>query len=278
MQTAPTVRLAPDVPDLAALGAREPGDLLADPPRVETAARIEPFGAWLRVPLPGTPDRTGRQHERPRGAGTGYLWFKRFGAGAPAWRARFTHPRSTSLAAREWNLACHLQAAGVTTPQLAALIEAPGIVTADASVLIVRELEGFVPLRPWLASERDAARRANALESLALALGAALRCGAWLPRTDADNLMLQARDSDDCVALQLTNLGSEQAILRERGLVRARLPAIAFTDLGEGRIRRQLAARARSAWLAGLQRELAPVLRPGESDTFAGALSSVGVG
>ncbi len=265
MQTAPTVRLAPDVPDLAALGAREPGDLLLESPRLETAARIEPFGAWLRVPLPGTPDRAGRQHERPRGAGTGYLWLKRFGAGAPAWRARFTHPRSTSLAARQWNLACHLQAAGVTTPQLVALVEAPGIVTAGASVLIVRELEGFVPLRAWLASGRDAALRARGLESLALALAAVLRCGAWLPRTSANNLLLQARDSDDCVALQITNLGSEQALLRERGLVRARLPSIAFTDLGDGRIRPALAARARSAWLAGVQRELADLLAPHEA-------------
>lgn len=273
MRTAPTIRLAPDVPDLAALGAREPADLLRDPPRVETAARIEPLGAWLRVPLPGTPDRSGRQHERPRGAGTGYVWFKRFAAGAAAWRARLTHPRSTSLAAREWNLACHLQAAGVTTPQLVALIEAPGVVTADASVLVVRELEGFVALREWLASERHDGLRARGLESLALALAAALRCGAWLPRTSAENLMIQVRDSDDCVALQITNLGSEQALLRERGLVRARLPSIAFTELADGRIRRSVSARARSTWLASLQSELAPLLAPGEALEFAQRVS-----
>jgi hypothetical protein len=263
--TQANLRLAPDVPDLAALGAHDVEDLLWDPPRVETAARLERVGSAWRVPLPGTVDRNGRQHERPRGAGTGYLFLHRYGGGVAALRARITHPRSSSLAARHWNLICRLQASGVTTPQLAALVERPGAVTSSASVLITRELEGFTTLRKWLESERDPAHRARGLESLSLALEAVLRCGAWLPRTSLDNLLLQTRDGDDCAALQITNLGTEQAILRERGLVRARLPSIAFTQFADGRLFEKLSNTRRERWMSALRAQTAPLLAPGEA-------------
>lgn len=252
-----TVRLAPDVPDLAALGASHPDDLLADPPRVATAARIERVGNAWRLPLPGTPDREGRQHEKPRGAGTGQLFVHRYGGGWPALRARLSHPRSTSLAARHWNIACHLQANGVTTPQLVALVEQPGPLGAPLSVLITRELEGFVSLRTWLGSPLESAARQRGLESLERALDAVQRCGVTLPEATLDNVMLQARASDDCVALQLTNLGSEQAILRERGLVRSRLPTIAFTQLRGASIDSRAASRRGARWVTALQRDVA---------------------
>ncbi len=263
--TQASLRLAPDVPDLAALGARDAEELLEDPPRIETAARIERVGSALRVPLPGTPDRNGRQHERPRGAGTGYLFLHRYSGAVAALRARVTHPRSSSVAARHWNLICHLQASGVTTPQLAALVERPSAVASSESVLLTRELEGFTALRKWLESERDPAARARGLESLSLALEAVLRCGAWLPRTTLDNLLLQTRDGDDCAALQITNLGTEQAILRERGLVRARRPSIAFTQFAGGRLFEKLSKTRRERWLAALRAQLAPLLGPGET-------------
>jgi hypothetical protein len=69
--------------------------------------------------------------------------------------------------------------------------------------------------------------------------------------------MLQARASDDCVALQLTNLGSEQAILRERGLVRSRLPTIAFTQLRGASLDSRPEPRRGARWSTHLQRELA---------------------
>jgi len=251
------VRLAPDVPDLAALGALESADLLCEPPRVVTAARAERAGHAWRVPLPGTPDRDGRQHEKPRGAGTGQLFVHRYGGGWPALRARLSHPRSTSLAARYWNIACHLQAHGVTTPQLVALLEQPGPLAAPLSVLITRELEGFVSLRAWAGSPLDAAARERGLESLERALDAVQRCGVSLPGATLDNVLLQVRASDECVALQLTNLGAEQAILRERGLVRSRLPTIAFTQLRGAGIEKRPARLRGARWATTLQRELA---------------------
>jgi hypothetical protein len=255
-----TCKLAPDVPGLEALGASDASDFLEDPPRVVTGDRVERVGSALRLPLPGTPDSTGRQREKPRGAGTGRLYLHRYRGGFAGWRARFTHPRSASLAARHWNLICHLQAHGLAAPQLVALIERGPGVTASESVVITRELEGFVSLAEWLASERERGARRRALRSVALAFQQLFRCGAWLPRTSATNLLVQARDSEDCAALQITNLRSEQQLFHGLDVVRARLPAIAFTSFDRGRILGEVPPAKRVEWLAKLSRETESLL------------------
>jgi hypothetical protein len=211
------------------------------------------------VPLPGTPDEHGRQHERPRGAGTGYLWLERFDSGGVAGvRARITHPRSSSVAARHWNLICHLQAHGVVAPQLVAVGERGASPFGAQSFLITRELAGFVPLARFLADERDSSLRRRALHSLALAGAQVLRCGAWLPCTTLDGVMVQTHD-DQCAALQVVDLRSEQHELRARGLVRGRLPAIAFTQFVGGSLRATIAARRQSEWWSKLGREAKPL-------------------
>ncbi len=200
------VKLASDVPGLEALGASAPDDFFAVPPRLVTADRALQLGDSYSLPLPGTVDADGKQHEKPRGAGTGQLLVRRFAPAAfEAWRVRFTHPRSTSSAARHWNLMCHLQAQGLATPPLVALFERHG---GAESVLVTRELDDFEALSAWLAREhlRDVRRRG--LASLALALAQLLRCGAWLPRTTLANVMIQTPESHDCVALKLVNLAS----------------------------------------------------------------------
>jgi len=250
------LKLAPDVPGLDALGARELDDLFAEPPRTVTAARSRRAGSRFVVPLPGTPDDAGLQHEKPRGAGTGLLHVERFGRGGMSGlSARFTHPRSTSLAARAWNLACHLQAHGVATPQLVALAERGASLFGAESVLVTRELEGFVSLREFLRTTDKRSERRRALHSLALTLVQIERCGAWLPATSADNVMVQ-RDDEDCVAIKIVNLHSEQALLRERGLARSRLPSVALTCLAGGSIRTSMSASEREAWLVALAREI----------------------
>jgi hypothetical protein len=260
-----TLKLAPDIPSLESLGASAPDDFFADPPRVVTADRATNVGSAIRLPLPGTPDEHGRQHETPRGAGTGYLQLCRFPAGGlEGWRARLTQPRSSSLAARQWNLICHLRAHGLAAPDLVALGERNSGAIASESFLITRELEGFVPLAEWLAQTRDRATRRRGLRSLALALAQLFHSGAWLPRTSFAGLMIQTRDGDDCAAIQLVNLASEQDVLRERGLVRARLPAIAFTQFARGRIVPTISARRRKELLAALAREAGSLVSPRE--------------
>jgi hypothetical protein len=265
-QTDGSLVLAPDVPSIEALGATSADDFFAVPPRTATAPRSTRSGDAWRVALPGTPDEHGRQHEQARGAGTGYLLVRAWrSGGVELARARLTTPRSTSLAARHWNLACHLRAHGIVAPQLVAFGQRGSAIAARESFLIVRELEGFVPLSRWLETTRDARERRRGMKSLGLALAALFRSRTWLPQTALDNVHVAGSDGD-CAALQITNLRSEQGLLRERDLVRARLPAVAFTALDGGRIVRRidLARRVellRALAAPGTERELAYVAR-----------------
>lgn len=254
------LKLAPDVPGLEALGASTLDDLFADPPRTVTSGRARRLGESWIVPLPGTPDEHGRQHEKPRGAGTGLLYVRRFAPGGVAGvRARFTRPRSSSLAARHWNVICHLQANGLAAPQLVALAERGASLLGSESVLVTRDLEGFVPLRTFLETVDRRVERRRALHSLALALVQLARCGAGLPSTTLDNLRVQ-RDDEDCVALKIVNLQSEQSLLRERELARTRLPAIAFTSFSGARLGRRPDARELDSLLVALAGAAGPLL------------------
>lgn len=265
---AQTIRFAPEVPGLDALGAGSLDDLFARPPRVVTGARARRVGDSWRIPLPGTPDEHGVQHERPRGAGTGHVLLRQWHSGAlELARARLTAPRSSSVAARQWNLTCHLRAHGVLAPELVALAERGGPIAARESCLIVRELAGFVPMSQWLSQPRPAAERERGVQSLGLAFAALLRCGVWLPLTTLENVHIASAESD-CAALQIANLQGEQALLRERDLERARLPAIAFTNLDRGRILPSIDPARRRLFVERLLAtsafagELAPALRP----------------
>lgn len=229
------LKLAPDVPSLEALGASSLDDLFADPPRTVTSDRARRAGERWIVPLPGTPDDDGRKHEKPRGAGTGLLHVQRFDSGGFAgFRARFTQPRSSSLAARHWNVMCHLQAHGLATPQLVALAERGVSPLGRESVLVTRDLEGFVSLRTFFETVTKSADRRRALHSLELTLLQLERAGVSLPGITLDTLLVQ-RDDEDCVALKIVNLQSEQMLLKERRLGRTRLPAIAFTSFVDAR-------------------------------------------
>lgn len=234
--------LAPDVPDVAALGANAPDDFLSEPPKLVTADRARRDGAWWRIPLPGTPDENGVQRERPRGAGTGTLLVRSWrGSALERWRARVTAPCSSSLAARYWNLNCHLRAHGVGAPQLVAM----GELGRSQSFVVVRALDGFAPLSQWRSSTLEADARERGERSLELAIDALARCGAWLPENALDNVLIQS-DTTDCAAIQIANLQSERAVLGERGLERARLPAVAFTNFDGGSVRRALSQRERA--------------------------------
>ncbi len=249
------LKFAPDVPGLEALGASTLDDLFADPPRTVTSERARRVGASWIVPLPGTPDDDGIQHEKPRGAGTGLLYVRRFEAGGMAGiRARFTQPRSASLAARRWNVMCHLQAHGLATPQLVALAERGSSPLGRESVLVTRELEGFASLRSFFATVTGSAERRRALHALDLALVQLERAGVSLPGTSLDNLLVQ-RDDEDCVALKIVNLQSEQSLLKERRLARSRLPGIAFTSFHDARFVRPQGPAERHALVVQLANE-----------------------
>ena len=255
--SATTIRLAPGVPGLEALGAACFDDLMgrarglatADRERVVSAAAGE---VLVLVPLPGTPDERGVQHERPRGAGTGLLWVRRFEARPiELLRARLTRPRSTSLAAREWNLICHLQAHGVGAPQLVALGEG----ARGESFVAMRVLEGFETLERWLAAWTSPSARRHAVRSLGRALAALFRSGTWLPALSLADIWIASGPLPlECAALELEALRARSELVR--GLQRRRLPSIALTGFRRGRILERVSQRRRRRLLEALAREL----------------------
>ena len=115
-----TLRLAPDLVDLASLGADCFEDLmgwtegLVGAARAELVTEGEGWKLW-RIPLPGTPDESGLVTEAPKGSGTGWIRVKRYEGGglSDAMRARLKQPRSSSFAVREWNLLCQLRERGL---------------------------------------------------------------------------------------------------------------------------------------------------------------------
>jgi hypothetical protein len=246
------LQLAPGVPDLGALGVAALDELLDErrlPGRAEVLER-DARGSLVRYPLPGTAGADGRRGGKPRGAGTGWLVLRRW-RGAPLFallRARFTRPRSASLAERAWNVACHLRAHGVGTPDLVAVGAAGAGLVSRRSFLVLRELDGYESLERWLALDlSDAARRRGA-EALGRALGRILAAGVVLPRLDARSTFLSIEPDP----------GAGNACIAESGgPPQNRLPSVAVTALEDAR----LDARDPAGRTAALLGSLAPAAR-----------------
>lgn len=214
-----TVRLAPGLCGIEALGAGGAEVLLGRADSAETldapggtgararVVRQERGRVELRFPLPGTPDASGRLSGRPGGSGTGWVRLIRFDArgltrARELWGARLGAPPSRSLAAREWNLFCYLNAHGVATPELLALGELGRGPVAARSFLVVRELEGWQRLDRWLERAgpgRPAARDlARAADALGRTLGALRRAGVWLPALELSDLWIAPARAGGC--------------------------------------------------------------------------------
>jgi len=256
------VTLASGVPSLAALGSGSAASWLGDGAGLATGDRLEvlsrgPVETVARLPLPGTPDVRGVQRERPRGAGTGMLvWHVWRGGATELLRARLTRPRSASLAARRWNLICHLAAHGVGVPELVALGEG----RAGESFLIERELAGYEPLAVLMAVEREPAERARVVQAVGHALAALFRAGAWLPRLAPEGVLVQR--GSECAAHELAERAADESLARSLGGRLRRLPGVAFPELGRARIVPALGARRHERTL----RALAPAFGPAERE------------
>lgn len=271
--------LGSGVPDLRALGAERLEHLSGDArglegfEQAELVARERGSELW-RYPLPGTPGADGRLNARPRGAGTGWLFLRRYRrcSWREFWRARFTHPRSLSLAAREWNLICHLRAAGVGTPEPLAVGSLGGAPLARRSFIVTRELEGLLPLSEWWSETPPEERRAG-VKALGLCLARLFASGTHLPRLSARHVYLSPGPMGaGPVGAGPPEPGSgcdeSRAPLSARApaLALRRLPEVALTGLLDGRILAALPLQARLALLARLQRETAGLQGLGRLD------------
>lgn len=275
------LKLGRGVPGIEALGAEHPADLLEPVGRLIGWGRSEQIDdgsgdSLLRFPLPGTPDATGRVHEAPRGAGTGHAFLRIYRRGHwESLRARFTHPRSTSPAEREWNLACYLRSSGVGTPELLAVGSVDGGLYSRRCFLVTRELDGMVPLSRWLRENVNPEARELGLEALRLALLKFTASGMGLPALRAHDVYISYRVSDptgaadtheaDCAAKAIGAL-VEESQLRSKGTIK-RMPSIVVANLQNGRILAP-GAMASNAALEDLRNDMADAL----SDTEQGLL------
>jgi len=211
----------------------------------------------VRFPLPGTPEATGgatggatgdaagRLTGAPRGAGTGWVVLERWNAApwGPLMRARFTRPRSASLAERAWNLFCHLRAAGVGTPQPLAVGAAGAGPLARDSFLVTRELAGYETPAQWIGRPHRPEARRRAFTALGSFLANLFGSGVFLPQLALDQLRISAvAEVDDDEA------GCDHA----PGLKKNRMPGIALTDVTGGVIREHLSVAEAAAMLRGL--------------------------
>lgn len=196
----PLFHLAPGVPDAAALGAGRAADLIgaAAGGALEEEARAEVLErgrGWelVRVPLPGTGGADGRPRGRPRGAGTGHLWLWRWHRSPAGERlaARLLPPRSTSPAARAWNVFCLLRGAGVATPELLAFAEEPSPLGAVRSALCVRAPDDAPTLEEIAARGLAGEERARIRREVEATLKRVAAAGVRLPRLRPRDLFVR---------------------------------------------------------------------------------------
>ena len=232
-----SLRLAPDVPDLAGLGAECFEDLmgwtegLVGGPRAELLQEGAGWRLW-RVPLPGTPDAAGKVTERPRGAGTGWIRIKRFEGGGivRAMGARFGQPRSSSFAGREWNLLCRLREEGVPSPEPLAVGEVSAPLFSPASVLVTRELEDVQPIGAWLEERPDARNRARLSRALGVFFRRLFQAGVSPLSLTPASIVVGTEDPNeppDCAFVQL-------APKAEKELRFGDLPDVCLVDVPAG--------------------------------------------
>ena len=250
-----TLQLAPGVPDSAALGAEDARDLLRGDgmegaPHAELMAQ-EGAVALFRLPLPGTPVGSEGLRGRPRGAGTGWIYLRRYERAGllESLRARLGAPRSLSLAALEWNLLCHLRAAGVATPEPLAVASEGGSFFAQRSALVTRALEGTLPLLEWIDREPDPRRQGLALRAVGLCLGRLIHSRLYLPRLRVNHIHVSTARSQSrpdrsppeqdggCAAEQIVQASSDATQAEfSRGMAWRRLPDVVITSVRGGRL------------------------------------------
>jgi hypothetical protein len=268
------VHLAPGIPSPESLGARAFDDFFRTPgaPAFERAKLVRARDGFeeIRYPLPGTPkasDESGVPGGRPLGAGTGFLILRRFTRSTlrERWRARFTHPRSTSLAEREWNLMCRAREHGGGRPEPLAVGRGAGVIFAERSILVVRELDDVLSLRQWRDASLDPRLGKHVRDALVLALERLWSAGVWLPTLNADNIWVgPPRNPDggdpDCVARRIVEVqqGRTDPIdSRTSGALKwGHLPEIVFTEFHGGSMTARIPARRRNHLLAELARGL----------------------
>lgn len=264
------IRLWPGVPDLLALGAESFEDLMGESGELEgeSVAEVRPSPAGcriLRVPLPGTVHQPGKKPSRPRGAGTGYVDVIRWTGGAWSERfgTRFKAPRSSSFAARAWNLLCHLREAGVGTAEPMAMGQEQAPIFAKRSFLVTRALEPMMSLVEYLDENQEPEDQRHLAHALGLFLRRIFQAGVELPVLEPQMIFVsRLKKKPSCAIQKIQEQSSGVAPeVPVPDLSTRALPELALADVQGGRIHGELSIETRVNVLSHLTRRLAPGLR-----------------
>ena len=256
---------APAVPDAWSLGAESVEELLEGAlwgRDSEELLEESGDGSWSlnRVPLPGTP-LPGQKGLRgaPRGIGTGWIRLRSY-APWSAWRSlgsRLSAPGGATPAEREWNLLCHLRAAGVATVEPLAVV-ADG--ASRRSLLVTRDVDPGPTLAEALALGEE--RIPGLGEALAHMAGRLAAAGAVLPGLAAERIRVQglgegqagdAAEGSCALEQVLAARGGRPVEFGERLTVRE-VPSLVLEGAESGSVRPRGAQGRWNAWLAGLAR------------------------
>lgn len=219
---------------MSALGVAAADELLEPAalagPQASTQER--PDGDLVRYPRPGS-------------MGLGRLSLRRWRRVSPRslMQARFTCPRSTSLAERVWNIACHLRSHGVGTPDLVAVGARGGGLFCSRSFLVTRELEGYETLRRWLAEDLGPLARRRGAVALGHTLARLLRSGAVLPALD---------DASVHLSIEADEGHGEGCLAESGGPQKNRMSSVAVSALEGARIVEGRLEQRASTLLQGL--------------------------
>ena len=254
------IHRAPGVPPIELLGARTVAQWLGMSEsrlRVAGVAREEPDATVFDLnPTPAWSERGGCTHV--------HLRLRRFAPGrlATRLRSRFTPPCSLSHAAREWNLLCHLRAAGVNLPEPLALGAVRPALFASHSFLLQTERPHTRLLIEWAAECADPLERRRAARALGRLLRTLVEAGVELPRLRLASFTIDPADPAPAPAevLESPAGGRERRLRRET--------ECGLRDLAGGRFRRRPALQA---WIRTLQR-----LLEGGPGTLAFSVSELG--
>ena len=259
---APRCTLAPGIPDPWALGADDAHALLEGELWGSASAEDLPAGpGWetQRLPLPGTPlPGEDRLRGAPRGAGTGWLRLRRFAPWGTLeglrWRLRA--PGGATPAEREWNLLCHLRAAGVATVEPLAVVADGG---SGRSALLTRDADPGPSLEQALGmGEGSVPGLSDALAHLVKQLTGA---GAWLPHLEPARIRVQGLGEGQAHAAPEGSCALEQVLAARGdrpvdfgGTLRVReLPSLVLLEAPAGAVRRARAAARWEQWARALQ-------------------------
>lgn len=153
--------------------------------------------------------------------------------------ARFTRPRSASLAEREWNLVCYARANGIASCEPLAVGAEKAPLFAESSFFVAVPPRNVIGLAAWMKARLPGDVRARGAQALLAALDRAASANLHLELEREEELVLSAEEALGAVGEQQAGDCSPLGQLPARAgtaLERRPLPSVYVLDFTGARI------------------------------------------